>query len=58
MQCKWVEIRDTYLRRGEKQASETLGYKAQNRSSRHKGVKRSYKVKTPTNEVGIITTRK
>ena len=34
MQCKWIEIRDTYLRRGEKQASEALSYQEQKHSSR------------------------
>ena len=42
MQCKWVEIRDTYLRRGEKQASEALGYQEQNQNSILRPVERRF----------------
>ena len=34
MLCKWAEIRDTYLRRGEKQAREVLGDQEQNHNNR------------------------
>ena len=42
MQCKWVEIRDKYLGRGEKQASEALGYQEQNHNSRLQPVERIF----------------
>ena len=42
MQCKWVEIRDTYLRKGEKQASEALGYREQKYNSRLQPVERRF----------------
>ena len=42
MQCKWVEIRDTYLRRVEKQPSEALTYQEQKHSSRLRPVERRF----------------
>ena len=42
MQCKWVEIRDTYLRRGEKQPSEALSYQEQKHSSILRPVERRF----------------
>ena len=42
MQCKLVEIRDTYLRRGEKQANEALGYQEQNHNSTLPPVERRF----------------
>ena len=42
MQCKWVDIRDTYLRRGEKQTSEALGKQKQNNSSRLRPVEKRF----------------
>lgn len=42
MQCKLVEIRDTNLRRGEKQANEALGYQEQNHSNRLRPVERRF----------------
>ena len=42
MQCKWVEIRDTYLRKGEKQSSEALSYQEQHNSSRLRPIERRF----------------
>ena len=42
MQCKWVDITDTYLRRGEKQASDSLSYQEQKHNSKLRPVERRY----------------
>ena len=42
MQCKWVDIRNTYLRRREKQTSEAFGNQEQNHSSRLRQVERRF----------------
>ena len=42
MLWKWVENRDTYQRRGEKQAREVLADQEQNHNSRLRPVERRY----------------